>query len=513
MRRVLGIDLASATWAGNGSALLDLDESSGRVLALRAPALTWPAAAQLSNFSQCFRCPRSMCLCMYDHVVVYATRHLAEGPEMTPRTAVAAPARAVHESDCAPGSRYEQLLPEFFPVKLIGAFIAVDFVVGCSFDCAFCISRRHPAREALFGERVALDTGLTPRQVLAWLRSMPSYRAGVQLRLGHDTDAGLEFEKSRELIELLDPDRSVVYLTRKPFTQRERSWFARPRTNVLLKLTATPRSQDLGMSRDPLELVRSARGLDVRRTHWVVGPLTADSSEGAGEILRSLPRGSRLTLKPLNTTGLARLQDLPPVTPARLAELEREARALGHTVTEWFCRDGLAPLGQGFFDVDQVTAQCDPARRASDLAVCSACPSHGRCHRPLDEDAVRARLAQELPVLGLTLAAPPLRTGPRAFRLAVREPSSRGDETYLSHALGQPVRVRLTTRERGISEGGSFCNVDTSVLRRWWSVGFLPVAELNAAAAQVLRRLRARLSTSTPAALAPAPRPAAGSRC
>ncbi len=403
----------------------------------------------------------------------------------------------------SPSGSYEPLLPEFFPVKLIGAFIAVDFVVGCGFDCSFCISRRHPAREALFGAGMTLDTGITPRRVLAWLRSMPSYRAGVQLRIGHDTDAGLEFEKSRELIELLEPDRSVVYLTRKPLTRRERAFFALPRENVLLKLTATPPSRDLGVARDPLELLRSTRGLDRRRVHWVIGPLTADNADGVEPVLRNLPAGSRLTLKPLNVAGLPGLGLVAPVPAGRLAELERLARAFGHGVTEWFCRDGLARVGQGFFDVDQLTGQADPERRERDLAACRSCPSLARCHGPLDEAALLRRLEEELRVLGLTLSAPPVRTGPRALRLEVREPSSRGDETYLSHALGQPIRVRLSTREQGASEGGSFCNVDAAVLRRWWSVGFLPVSELNAAAAMALRRVRGRLPAGTPPALGP----------
>lgn len=400
---------------------------------------------------------------------------------------------------------YEPLLPEFFPVKLIGAFISVDFVIGCGFDCAFCISRRHPAREALFDAGVVLDTLVSPREVLGWLRSMPSYRAGVQLRIGHDTDAGLEFDKAAELIELiepLEPNRSIVYLTRKPFTQTERAFFAAPRANLLLKLTATPRSAELGVERDALELVRSADGLALRGLHWVVGPLTADGANDTERVLVALPPGSRLTLKPLNVAGLPRLAGVGPLSAARLAELEGLARRLGHTVTEWFCREGLARVGRSFFDVDALTGQRDPARRVHDLVICDGCPSLTWCHGALDEPALLARLGQGLGVVGLTLTAPPVRTGPHAYRLEVAEPSSRGDETYLSHALGQPARITLSTRERGTSEGGSFCNVDVDVLRRWWSVGFLPVTELNAAAEKVLEELRRRLDARTPASLA-----------
>jgi hypothetical protein len=393
---------------------------------------------------------------------------------------------------------YDSLLPEFFPVKLIGAFISVDFVVGCGFGCAFCISRRHPARQALFDTGLALDTRVSPRRMLAWLRSMPSYRAGVQLRIGHDTDAGLEFEKAADLIELVDPGRSVVYLTRKPFTSRERSFFSAQRTNLLLKLTATPRSAALGVAADPLELVRSAAGLDRRAIHWVVGPLAGDSEAEAARVLEALPPGSRVSLKPLNRAGLPGLAEVAPLPSAGLARLEAQAHRLGLTVSDWFCRGGLARVGQGFFDVDKLTGQADLSRRAHDLITCADCPSRTRCHGPLDEPAVFARLERELRVVGLTPTAPPTRTGPRAYRLEVVEPSSRGDETYLSHALGQPVAITLSTREQGGSEGGSFCTVGAAVLRRWYATGFLPVTELNAAAERVLEDLTRRQEARQP---------------
>jgi hypothetical protein len=397
--------------------------------------------------------------------------------------------------------QYEPLLPEFFPVKLIGAFISVDFVVGCPFDCAFCISRRHPAREALFDARVALDTRVSPRKVLAWLRSMPSYLAGVQIRLGHDTDAGCAFEKSADLIELVDPGRSIVYLTRRPFRAAERTFFARPRANVLLKLTATPRSATLGVRPDPLELVHSAEGLNPRRLHWVVGPLAGDSLPDAERIIDALPQGSRITLKPLNPLGLPDLQAVPALPTKALLGLERRAQGRRLVVTEWFCRNGLAEVGRGFFDVDKITGQLDLGRRALDLVTCVECPSRMQCHTELDAEAFEHRLARELRTLGLTLAAPPERTGPRSFTLHVAEPSSRGDETYLNHAVGQPVSITLSTRERGRSEGGSFCNVDAAVLRRWWAHGFLPVSELNVAAENVLGDLRRLLGDRLPGAL------------
>jgi hypothetical protein len=172
-------------------------------------------------------------------------------------------------------------------------------------------------------------------------------------------------------------------------------------------------------------------------------------------------------------------------------------------VTEWFCRRGLARVGQGFFDVDKITEQPEGAKRDRELAVCQSCPSWALCHGELDWPLVRSRLGEEVAALGLTLVEEPRRSGPRSALLHVAEPSSRGDETYLSHAVGQPLSVRVTTREAGKSEGGSFCNVEPAVLRRWYQTGFLPVTELNVAAQNTLASIRQLLERTRcqPAAL------------
>jgi hypothetical protein len=394
----------------------------------------------------------------------------------------------------APARSYDALLPELHPLKLVGASIAADFLVG----------RR--------ADGVALDARVSPRRMLAWLRSMPSYRAGVPLRLGHDGDPGLAFQKCAELIELADPGRPVVYPTHLPFTPEQRRFLGVARPNLLVEPTATPRRAARGAAGDPLDLVRSAAGLDPRALHWVLGPLAAGDEAETSRILEALPPGSRITLRPLgeagpdeaggasppgpvglNGLGAAGLAGLGAaglvcLGPAGLARLEAAAHARGHAVTEWTCRGGLARVGQGFFDVDRLTGQADLARRAHDLITCAGCPSRTQCHGPLDEPALLARLGRELRVLGLSLTAPPARTGPRAWRLEVAEPAARGDEAYLSHALGQPVAVTLSTAGAGGRPG----DADAAVLRRWYATGFLPVTELNAVAERVLEDLGRR---------------------
>ncbi|HET9555439.1 MAG TPA: hypothetical protein VFP50_20920 [Anaeromyxobacteraceae bacterium] len=396
-----------------------------------------------------------------------------------------------------PRRDYEPLLPEFFPVKLVDAHISVDFVVGCSADCTLCVSRRQPSRAALAGAP-ALDTRVSPRRVLAWLRSMPSYRAGVPLRIGHDTDAGLAFEKSAELIHLLDPGRTVVYRTARPLGEREKGFFGTTRANLLLELVATPRSEALGVTRDPVGLVRSAAGLPPGRVHWVVGPLGQDGLADAKRVLAALPSGARLTLAPVEPAD-------PPSVPAPpsasdLHALEALAHERGLAVSDFACREGTGRTGRGYFDVDRLTGQADLGRRALDLVTCAGCPSRLQCHGELHVDAVMTRLGRELSVLGLTRTAPPVLTGPRSIAVEVAEPAACGDEAYLSHALGQPVRVALSTSGDGGREVGR-CRVEPAVLRRWHGAGFLPVTELNAVAANVLDDLRRRRQ---PPPLAPA---------
>jgi len=400
--------------------------------------------------------------------------------------------------------RYESLLPEFFPLKLIGAFISLDFLVGCSFACRFCISRRHAARQALFDAGLALDNRVSPRKMLAWLRTMPSFRAGVQIRIGHDTDAGLEFGKSADLIRRLPQDHSITFLSRRPLDAEARSFFGATRKNLLLKLTATPRSESLGVRADPLQLVQSVESIDPEMTYWVIGPLVADNIVDAERVLDALPPGSHLFLKQLNTNGLPQLASIAPLSDPALKRLESRAIARGHVVTEWFCRRGLARVGQGFFDVDKITQQVAGEKRDREIAVCKTCPSWTLCHGELDWPRVQERLGEEIAALGLTLVEEPRRTGPRSIELHVAEPSSRGDETYLSHAFGQPLSVHITTREEGKSEGGSFCNVEPAVLRRWYETGFLPVTELNSVAQNTLSSIRQLLRPRpcAPAALA-----------
>ena len=390
--------------------------------------------------------------------------------------------------------RYESLLPEFFPLKLIGAFISLDFLVGCSYACRFCISRRHAARQALFDTGLALDNRVSPRKMLAWLRAMPSFSAGVQIRIGHDTDAGLEFEKSAELIKGLPPNRSVTYLSRRPLDAEAQRFFGAIRPNLLLKLTATPRSDLLGVRSDPLQLVRSVECIAPETTYWVIGPLVADSVADGERIIDALPPASHLFLKRLNTEGLPALESVAPLGDVAVQKLEARALARGHVVTECFCRRSLARVGQGFFDVDKVTQQAEGEKRDRELAVCKSCPSSTLCHGELDWTMVRQRLCEKVATLGLTLVEEPRRRGPRSVELHVAEPASRGDETYLSHALGQPLSVRLTTREQGKSEGGSFCNLEPDVLRRWYGIGFLPVTELNSVAQNTLASIRQLLT-------------------
>jgi len=385
--------------------------------------------------------------------------------------------------------QYEALLPEYYPVKLIGAFISLDFIVGCSFNCSFCISKRHPSRKELFEEGMVLDNRVLPQKMYQWLQSMPSYQAGVQIRIGHDTDAGLEFEKSAELIDLIDDEHSVVYLTRKPFTVNEVDFFRKYRKNLLVKPTATPRSRSLQIARDPVNLVRSTLEIDDGILYWVIGPLVDDNQKDTRRVLEALPKGSRLFLKKLNYAGLPNLDNVPPISDVDYEGLEQFALDKGHLVTEWFC-NSLARIGKGFFDVDKIEQQPDSPKRDRELGYCQSCPSHQICYGDMDLVDFRRQLDRHLKLLGLHLLDEPTQTGRRSFEIKVAEPSSRGEETYLNNVINSPISININTREQGRSQGGSFCNVNREVLKRWYSNGFFPVTELNNVAENILGDVR-----------------------
>ncbi|MBM3233746.1 hypothetical protein FJZ19_01495 [Candidatus Pacearchaeota archaeon] len=384
---------------------------------------------------------------------------------------------------------YEPLLPEYYPIKLIGAFISLDFIVGCAFNCSFCISKRHPSRKELFERGLVIDNRVAPEKMYHWLKSLPSYQAGVQIRIGHDTDAGLEFEKSSQLIDLIDNEHSITYLTRKPLNENERDFFAKYRSNLLLKLTTTPRSKSLSITRDPLDLVHSAEPIDNKMLYWVVGPLVNDNQEDTERILKTLPKGSRLFLKNLNYYGLPHLDQVKPLAEQDYKRFEQVALDQGHIVTEWFC-DSLARVNKGFFDVDKIEQQPDSPKKEREIAYCKSCSSYPICYTPLDVKGFRDQLDKHLEFLGLHLIDEPRRTGNRSFEIKVAEPSSRGEETYLNHVINPPVSININTREQGRSQGGSFCNIDGEVLKRWYQNGFFPVTELNNVAENVLDDIR-----------------------
>ncbi len=390
---------------------------------------------------------------------------------------------------------YEQLLPEYYPIKLIGAFISLDFIVGCSFNCSFCISKRHPSREELFEERLVIDNRVLPKKMYNWLNSIPSYQAGVQIRIGHDTDAGLEFTKSSQLIDLIDKDHSITYLSRKDFTAEELEFFKRYRENLLIKITATPQSQALNIKRDPLKVIQSTNSLNQNMLYWVVGPLVKDNQKDAEAILEALPKGSKLFLKKLNYYDLPHLNSVEPINEHDYSHLEKIAIANKHMLTEWFC-SSLARVGRGFFDVDKIVSQEDSIKKERELSYCKECSSYNICYQELDLNAFNQQLKEQLDFLELHLLQEPIRTGNRSFEIKVQEPSSRGEETYLNNVIYPPVSININTREQGRSQGGSFCNIDREVLKRWYRIGFFPVTELNNVAENTLTDLRRRFQNS-----------------
>ncbi len=74
--------------------------------------------------------------------------------------------------------------------------------------------------------------------------------------------------------------------------------------------------------------------------------------------------------------------------------------------------------------------------------------------------------------------------GHRAVHAECTQPTSRGDETYLSEITG--TRVTISSVPDG-SEGGTFDQTPEEILVRWESHGLLPVTILRTLAQKALQ--------------------------
>lgn len=371
----------------------------------------------------------------------------------------------------------ESSLRELYPIKLVGGFITVDQHVGCV-GCRWCLSRRHGLWRDVFSRDTHLQRGAfeDAEEAYALLdRSIAFTRARVPLRFGHNTDASLQWDFGEALYRLTPPSNPFIFMTRYPVTPPRAELF-RGQRNLLCKLSVPPRSELLGSLVDPHIHLRSVAGLPRENLFVLIGPVAADGVDGARELMRALPPGTWADVKPLTRWGIDTVSSTPLPDPAVIDDIRREGRSRGLMVTDYFGCQFRRRLGRAFYK-----ALDSPAYAK---ATCDRCEGRPRCFGPRAEGVAQA-IRGEAARIGLTLGVA-TSTGPATTRFLCAEPSSRGDETYLSELFDH--QVLLSSVPDG-SQGGSFSLEDADVTERWERVGMLPSTEIRRLAQRLQRRL------------------------
>lgn len=367
-------------------------------------------------------------------------------------------------------------IAEFLPIKLSPGFITIAFHLGC-IGCNFCSVRYGTRRDSIFRSNQQAKYPTSPAAIVKCLSSMPSFAARMPIRIGNDTDYRFEAEEVREFVSLLPSNYPVAVLSRFPVLDQDRSIFSKP--NVVLKLTATPRSDYLDCPDNALDVVDSLRF----RTGPVVltlGPIVADNFEATRECLRRVKPAPNVSiyLKMLNDEFHASLQTIPTVTRAQIVQLKTDVR-----------EHGLRHMSQLMCAVNGVLGLTH--KRVMDVPIderqdCDRCASRLGCY---SEDKLDTeKLDVLLRGLSLRRVAEPERRGYKDYFISVDRPTGLGDEAYLSEML----KVKIKSSGTLAGTAGYKVAALRDVLSRWDSNGFFPAASLLAEVEPFLERVFAR---------------------
>ncbi len=370
---------------------------------------------------------------------------------------------------------YRNIL-ELFPIKLVGGFIAVDFHVGC-LGCSFCLSRRHPLWVSAFNAGFCLRPDfLTPEKVAGHLSEMrPFNRARVPVRFGHNSDAAFQWDFGTQLYPFIPEENPFIMLTRFPL-EKDRTVFFSGQPNLLLKMTIAPQSRTLHTGADIDRLIATAREVHPDNLYVLIGPVAIDSVQQVIPILKRLPRGIWLDIKPLTVTGIPGMNDSFRPSEGQIDHLRETSAAMGFKVTDYF---GCV-LRRNFDRKFYKAGTAAPYMRAT----CSECSNRTRCFAPVDTAGVDRRVKKEAQSIGLTLTDMQPKTGKLVYKSTV--PVSRGDETCLSELAEYPVEVSNTLPG---SQGGCFSLEDDTIHRRWEETGMFPFSDIYGYAEEIYRQM------------------------
>lgn len=366
-------------------------------------------------------------------------------------------------------------LLELFPIKLVGGFIAIDAHAGCV-GCSFCLSRRHSLwRKAFAANWHEPCLFSSVEQALDILLQMkPFTQARVPLRFGHNTDGLFQWDFASSLYKKLPQENPCIILTRFPIPDRNVS-LLQGQSNLIVKITITPPSASLGISTDVQALLSQISLLPRENVYVLIGPVAGDNWQMVPEILERLPAGLWLDIKPLTREGIPGMDAVPVCDDATLGNLRRLASDKGFQVTDFFGCLLRKRLKRPFYKAGSTPDYCQP--------VCRNCDQNELCYCERRKtprfDLIRRHAA------GIGLEFGEIKEiGHRSVLAECTQPTSRGDETYLSEITG--TRIIISSVPPG-SEGGTFDQTPEEILVRWESHGLLPVTALRKLARDALQ--------------------------
>lgn len=354
----------------------------------------------------------------------------------------------------------------FFPVRLLGGFICVDFHFGCN-GCSFCLNRRDPAQRKILDAGIQFDiasAGITPRDVHSLLtRSRAFTSARVPIRIGHITDWQYEIDSAHDFLSLIPDDYPVVLMTRFALSNRQISTLKTTR-GAVAHITLTPEAPGLECS-PTAQIIDTARDLPSSKVLYMLRPLAEGSLEHAKAILRELPCRSHVGFHKLSTDSIPTIGDAKPLAEDKIQELRIFAREQGHHLLDYFGCLFRRNLGIPFFRFGSASLLPDSS--------CLACENNPVCHAALDRNDL---IAVKSAAGDIGIAVDQLVRDNHAINLITQTITGRADEIYISEKSCVEVVISSISRANEPVLKG----LSTEVMSRWQAVNLIDVETLNA---------------------------------
>ena len=355
----------------------------------------------------------------------------------------------------------------FFPIKVVNGFVTCDFKLGC-YCCKFCLNRRYPDWNRLLEMQKIYRNSLTVEHAAELLKQVKAFtHAKVTLKIGHDTDMSLEEIEAQRLCDLLPQDQPIVFMRRGKLLPEHKQFYMTKRPNLLMKLTVTPRSEYLACTVDPFDVLQSFEGIECQM-FYAVGPVCQDNFDEAKELIRSLPKGSRLWVRELIVKDIPRYHSTSERPDYRGDELREFAIKQGHFIVHYLNCVVRAELGLGFHKRGEFVSE--PNIWQVNWAD-NHCKVRALCGQEFSGEDELQRIDSALHDLGLTLTQSPRKFGHKSYGVIVREDVNFGDECYVRELTGLKVDLSKIGRKTGTS-------LSRSIARRWKAQNVFPVDDV-----------------------------------